>query len=105
MEAEEIQVGLKQLQIAGVSGMGPGSWSAGWGGGGRFQLWDWRFMTTRGEQAIMFRKDIFNPLAHGLNGEFHNSMFRKRFPCATTLALSSLIPTVEEGDGGRPEEE
>lgn len=65
----------------------------------------WRLMTTRGEQAIMFRRDIFNPLAHGLTGEFHNRMFRKRFSSATTLALSSLAPTVEEGDGRGSEEE
>lgn len=35
-----------------------------------------------------------NPLVHGWNGDFHNSMFKKRFPSAATPALSSLAPTV-----------
>lgn len=48
-----------------------------------------------------------NPLVHGWNGDFHNSMFKKRFPSAATPALSSLAPTVGGvtaaggGGGGR----
>lgn len=47
-----------------------------------------------------------NPLVHGWNGDFHNSMFKKRFPSAATPALSSLAPTVggvtaAGGGGGR----
>lgn len=50
-----------------------------------------------------------NPLVHGWNGDFHNSMFKKRFPSAATPALSSLAPTVggvtAAGGRGGPEEE
>lgn len=52
--------------------MGQAPWLLGgrvWGAGS-LQLWGWRLMTARGEQAVMFRRDLFNPLAHGLNGKF-----------------------------------
>lgn len=62
-------------------------------------------MTIRGEQALMFSRDTFNPLAHRLNGEFHNSMLRKGVPSATTLAPSLLAPIVDERDSRQPEEE